>query len=764
MPGKLYAYSLKVSGESGTGDSDASAANTGWRGLAAPVGVSASDGTSSSAVVVNWMGSPGAASYRILRSSGGGAMALVGTVSAHTITYTDTSATPGVAYAYAVQAVGEPGTGSSEPSLPDNGWRAAPAPTGVTASDGTSTSAVLVAWNAVPGATGYKVFRATSSTAPALLASVTTTSYTDASALPGVQYSYSVKAFGVGGTGDGPASLPDAGWRNMLAPAAVAASDGTSLDGIGVTWSASDGAASYKVFRAAGVAAPVQVGSTSALVLAFTDVTAVPGVLYRYTVKASGGLGTGDSAATDGDTGWRMLQAPRALSATDGTSTMQVTLTWSASPGASLYRVYRSDRPDAIGTSASATYADTSAVPGVTYTYWVKAAGATGTGDSAASSTDTGWRGVPAPTGVAASDGTNTSGVLVTWTAVPGVSSYRVMRGAPGSPLSALATCSTTAYLDTATSVGVRYAYAVQAVTAAGTGLLSASDTGWRNLPAPTGFLASDTITTRIALTWNAVADASGYYVYRGTSAAVLVRINGGAPVSGTSFDDTTATAGVTYFYAVTARSLAGESARSTVDSGIRPSSLGGPSGFGWQGGSGASGGDQGPANTGGADDPMLAPMGVERYLLTIAVVADAPVSCDATAGDVANATEPAAGATVTDAPNADAPDAILPTDGVLPTPSDALPASTDASENGVEGGPTFIDLDGNGEPDLCQLRHGDLDLNGSIDAGDMAVLMGMMGEQALLGIGDLDGDGVIGAGDLAALATLIPTSAPAAP
>jgi hypothetical protein len=63
-----------------------------------------------------------------------------------------------------------------------------------------------------------------------------------------------------------------------------------------------------------------------------------------------------------------------------------------------------------------------------------------------------------------------------------------------------------------------------------------------------------------------------------------------------------------------------------------------------------------------------------------------------------------------------------------------------------------FIDTNADGEPDLCQLRAGDLDLSGAVDEGDFALLLMMIGSEPVSGLGDLDGDGDIDAEDLAAL------------
>ena len=105
--------------------------------------------------------------------------------------------------------------------------------------------------------------------------------------------------------------------------------------------------------------------------------------------------------------------------------------------------------------------------------------------------------------------------------------------------------------------------------------------------------------------------------------------------------------------------------------------------------------------------------MGVQRYLQVITTRSEGDVSCDIA---------PAVGSSEGDA---------APHDAVDP-----------------------IDLDGNGEADLCQLRRGDLDLNGIVDQDDAMLLMPLVGSEPVLGIGDLDGDGSIDNADIAVLLT----------
>jgi hypothetical protein len=109
----------------------------------------------------------------------------------------------------------------------------------------------------------------------------------------------------------------------------------------------------------------------------------------------------------------------------------------------------------------------------------------------------------------------------------------------------------------------------------------------------------------------------------------------------------------------------------------------------------------------------------VQRYLQVIAITRDAAQACDAEAD-----AQPTAGDT---------------TDG----------EATDGESADPTNAPAIIDLDQNGEPDLCQLRRGDLDLNGRMDEADLALLLTMLGEEPVLGFGDLNGDGVISVADM---------------
>jgi fibronectin type 3 domain-containing protein len=731
VQGTIYTYAVKTVGVDGINDSALSNSDTGYREVSAttPTGFAASDGGSTTGVKLVWTASSGAVRYKVFRGIGSASTEITPASPAITSnTFTDTTAVAGTRYTYAVKAVGAAGVRDSEASTSDTGYRALTAVSSIAATKGTSASGVTLTWGKPPtGAPRYKIFRAlgsvsvgavTTDITPASPA-ITGTTFTDTTAEPGTLYTYVVRAAGDAGVSDGPAYASDKGYRALGAPTSVLATGGTSTGGVTVTWAASTGAASYKIFRGVG-SASAQIGSVTAPALTFTDTTAVPGTIYTYAVKAAGATGVADSAASATASGYRAFSAPTSVAATDGASTANVTVTWAASTGAKGYKVFRavgSAAATQIGTTTTAlTFSDTTGVPGTLYNYSVRATGAAGMAESAASVANSGYRALSAPTSLAASDGTSSANVTVTWVASTGASSYKIFRGAT---LAGTVSAPTTTFADTGAVAGTVYSYTVKAAgpTGVSDSVASTANTGWRNLAAPTGLIASDNLTSRITVNWSAVPGATGYKLYRGTSAGSLTMI---AALTALTFNDTTAAVGTTYIYAVTARSNPGESVRSATDTGVRVAGLmTADSSKPTDPGDGSYSRNSTEAVT---EEAEIAPMGVQRYLQVIAIRRDAAQACDAEAD---------AQTTPGDTTEGEA------TDGENTDPTDA---------------PAIIDLDQNGEPDLCQLRRGDLDLNGRMDEADLALLLTMIGEEPVLGFGDLNGDGVIDGGDVQVL------------
>ena len=207
-------------------------------------------------------------------------------------------------------------------------------------------------------------------------------------------------------------------------PTGCSAADGISTTGIALTWNAAASATSYNIYRSvAGGLAYLIKNTTSS---SYTDVpsssnTLVAGVNYTYVVRAVSTAG--DSESSNADVGWINVAPATGLSATDGTLTTGVKLTWIAptAPSAIIgYKVMRAIGTAAaseIGSSGLTNYLDTTAVAGTLYTYSIIAT--TGAGDSlTASITNTGWRfiGVPTITTVSPASGPTNGGTVVTIT------------------------------------------------------------------------------------------------------------------------------------------------------------------------------------------------------------------------------------------------------------------------------------------------------------------------------------------------------------
>ena len=127
---------------------------------------------------------------------------------------------------------------------------------------------------------------------------------------------------------------------------------------------------------------------------------ALPGRLATYVYRTVKWAMNDDGTATDDFRTWvglstsTALTAPTNVTASDGTSSSSVVVSWTASAGASYYTVYRStgsvfSGASVVGTSTTASYTDTTVVVDTVYTYWVTASSASAT--SSESTSDTGF-------------------------------------------------------------------------------------------------------------------------------------------------------------------------------------------------------------------------------------------------------------------------------------------------------------------------------------------------------------------------------------
>lgn len=218
---------------------------------------------------------------------------------------------------------------------------------------------------------------------------------------------------------------------------------------------------------------------------------------------------------------------PTNITATSGTMTSKVTVTWTPVAGATYYQVYRypaESSPDEndvpadtlLGGSQDSWDDDTvNCVPGTVYDYYVRA-NSTAYGLSGFSQKASGYRALSTVTGVDAGWGTETGWIEVEWNAVAGAQEYDIYRSTsssmPGSPTFEGVS---EPYSDVTAVAGERYFYWVRARgdTAASPGPVS-------NTPGQgcLGLLPPDDLVLSegwfyIGVDWDDVPGATGYHI-----------------------------------------------------------------------------------------------------------------------------------------------------------------------------------------------------------------------------------------------------------
>ena len=191
---------------------------------------------------------------------------------------------------------------------------------------------------------------------------------------------------------------------------------------------------------------------------------------------------------------------------------------------------------------------------------------------------------------------TSSTSVSLAWTSVSGASYYVVKRSwtASSSSASTLGTPTGTSYTDSQAGVDTCY-YWVEAWDSSGAHAISGMATaasgsgGGGSSGGSFTINASDgTSTEGVIITWSAQSGATGYRVVRGNTSD-FQRASQLTTVTGTSYTDTTAVAGTTYYYWIVAVKSSGN-ITSSYNTGYRASSSGGGSGSGESGSGSGSG------------------------------------------------------------------------------------------------------------------------------------------------------------------------------
>ena len=334
-----------------------------------------------------------------------------------------------------------------------------------------------------------------------------------------------------------------------------------------LTWNAVSGATSYRVFRSESRGTGYSLlGTTTAT--SYTNTGAAVGKTYYYRVKAVNSVGT--SGHSNIVSGKAKTAAPAAPSVTAGnSSTGKPKLTWNAVSGAVKYEVYRSTRQNSgyslLGTTTSTSYVNTGASTGTTYYYRVKAVNRNGMA-SGYSNIVSGKAKAASPAAPSVTAGNSSTGKpRLTWKAVSGAVSYRIYRSeSRGTGYSLLGTTSSTSYVNTGAAAGKTYYYRVKAVNRDGMASgYSNIVSGKATLPAPVLNIGLSVSSGKPMLAWDAVPGATSYRIYRSTSRGTGYSLL--ATTTSTSYVNTSAAKGTTYYYRVKACNAAGLSPYSNI-------------------------------------------------------------------------------------------------------------------------------------------------------------------------------------------------------
>ncbi|MBU0716039.1 MAG: PQQ-binding-like beta-propeller repeat protein, partial [Verrucomicrobia bacterium] len=287
-PFQVYYYWIRATNEYGM--SEFSVSTNGYRLLPPPQAVTASKGDYHTKIIVSWSNESAATSYLIYRNVTNDSATASNLYETASTNYYDLIIERGIGYYYWVRSKNAYGI-SADFSDPDIGGTVPPVPLNVNATDGTDENQVIVTWNAATNATGYEVYRQDSYTPWSLTTPLGIeygTTYSDTQARPGLRYYYWIQATNQFGP-IGPSELSgfDTGYCPLTPPSAISASDGVSVEHLYVTWSVSDNASNYELWRGTNsdrAAALMLVNDVATN--AYDDTDSVQGVMYYYWVKA----------------------------------------------------------------------------------------------------------------------------------------------------------------------------------------------------------------------------------------------------------------------------------------------------------------------------------------------------------------------------------------------------------------------------------------------------------------------------------------------
>ena len=374
-----------------------------------------------------------------------------------------------------------------------------------------------ISWNAVNGADKYWVYRSVDGETFDYYARTDKPSFTDGSTSIGTTYYYAVKAVAVLGGRD-VSSCRSTAQSIQCRPAAPSVSIYRASGKPQLKWNAVSGAAKYWVYRSTDGVNFKYYDSTAKT--SYTNTGALLGTKYHYRVKAVAVV-NGKNVASAYNGTKSLFTTPAA----PGVSIYRVNgkpqLKWSAVTGAEKYWIYRST--DGVNfkyydSTTGTSYTNCIAASGTEYYYKVKAAAVVNGKDVASDFSNTKSL-FTTPAAPSVSITTSKGKPKLTWKAVKGADKYYIYRSTDGKNFKYYNETDEAGYTNYSTNIGTTYYYKVRAVKTIDGNDHKSDFSAVRSIqcrPAAVNLSISRSY-GKPKLTWDAVADADKYWIYRST-------------------------------------------------------------------------------------------------------------------------------------------------------------------------------------------------------------------------------------------------------
>ncbi len=400
-------------------------------------------------------------------------------------------------------------------------------------------------WNAHSDATSYTVYKKIIGVDSELreLTECNTTTFTDTNVEAGKSYTYSVKV----NTNDGESAYNSTGYTIVCVPSTKVTALDTNNYSISVSWQPISGVDGYYIYRKPATSENwIKLGTAKKDASSYEDKIPDSGVQYVYAVCP---IIAGSESVKNPSDPIYFIKSPEAVKAVnekDG-----ISISWKKVNGAASYNIYRKQADSdtvQIATISTNSYLDQNVFFDNTYTYSVVAVNPMGSSKNSMDSNS--LLRLDAIGKTTASIPENGVGIKVTWEPSVLAEKYALYRF-NGTQWLMLTELKDTEYTDVNVISDENYAYAVAAIKGTSIGILNTDSPQYIKYIAPVTTIDVANGADCSKVTWNAVAGATIYYVYKSNAVDGSYKMVATIRGNDLSYTDKSVVEGTEVFYKV---------------------------------------------------------------------------------------------------------------------------------------------------------------------------------------------------------------------